>query len=216
MRDSHRRNATPVVNAPRRISFALSEKLQIELERMEESKVINRVIEPTKWVNSLAISEKPGSGKLRVCLDPRNLNQAILRPHYRMKTLEDIIPTLTGARYFSKLDARSGYWAIKLTEKSSHLTTFNTPFGRYQFLRMPFGIRSAQDEFQRKIHEIYEGLQGVTTLVDDILVYGKTRKEYDANLRNVLSRSREKGVKLNSDNLAVGLTEVPYIGHRRS
>lgn len=114
-----------------------------------------------------------------------------------MKTSEDIIPNLTDARYFSKIDARSGYWAIKLTEKSSHLTTFNTPFGRYRFLRIPFGIRSDQDEFQCKIDEIYEGLQGVTTLVDDILVYGKTREEHDANLRNVLTRSREKGVKLN-------------------
>lgn len=122
-----------------------------------------------------------------------------------MKALKDIIPNLT--------DARSGYWAIKLTEKSSHLTTFNTPFGRYRFLRMPFGIRFAQDEFQRKIDEIYEGLQGVITLVDDNLVYGKTCEEHDANLRNFLTRSREKGVKLNSDRLAVGRTEVPYFGH---
>lgn len=60
---------------------------------------------------------------------------------------------------------------------------------------------------------MYEGLQGVTTLIDDILVYNKTREEHDANLRNVLTRSREKGVKLNSDKLAVGLTDVPYFGH---
>lgn len=113
-----------------------------------------------------------------------------------MKTLEDIIPNLNGARYFSKPDARSSYWVIKLTEKSSHLTTFNTPFGRYRFLRMTFGIRSAPDEFQRKIDEIYEGLQGVTTLVDDILVYGKTREEHDANFRNVLTQFREKGGKI--------------------
>lgn len=72
---------------------------------MEESKAITRVAEPTKWVNSLAITEKPSSGKLQVCLDPRDLNRAILRPHYPMKTLEDIIPNLTGSRYFSKLDA---------------------------------------------------------------------------------------------------------------
>lgn len=109
-------------------------------------------------------------------------------PH---KNLRGYNPNLIGARYFSKLDARSGYWAIKLTEKSSHLTSFNTPFGRYRFLRMPFGIRSAQDECQRKIDEIYEGLQGVTTLIDDILVYGKTREEHDANLRNVVTLAKK-------------------------
>jgi hypothetical protein len=179
MRYSHiDENIAPAINPPRRISFALREKLQTELERMEKCEVT----EPTEWVNSLAITQKPGSGKLRVRLDPRDLNNAILRPHYPMKTLEDIILNLTGAQFFSKLDARSGYWALKLTEKSSFFTTFNTPFGRFRFLHMPFGIRSAQDEFQRKIDEIYEGLQGVTTLVDDILIYGKMRKEHDENL----------------------------------
>lgn len=91
MRNCIDENATRVVNAPRRILFALREKLQIELERMEESKVITRVTEPPKWVNFLTITEKSGSGKLQVCLDPHNLNQAILRSHYPIKTFGDII-----------------------------------------------------------------------------------------------------------------------------
>lgn len=95
-------NATTVLNSPRRTKFALREKLQIERERMEKSEVITRVTEPNKSVNSLANTEKLGSGKLRVCLNPRDLNQAILRPHYLMKTLEDIISNLTGVRYFFK------------------------------------------------------------------------------------------------------------------
>lgn len=207
------REATPVVNPPRRVPVALRDKLQIELERMEKAEVIVKVTEPTQWVNSLVIAEKPGSDKLRICLDPRDLNRAILRPHYPSRTLEDVLPKLAGARYFSKLDARSGYWAIKLDESSSFLTTFNTPFGRYRFLRMPFGIKCAQDEFQRKIDETFEDLPGVTALVDDILVYGTTRAEHDRNLQSVLLRSREAGIKLNADKLFVGLTEVPYFGH---
>lgn len=82
---------------------------------------------------------------------------------------------LTGVKYFSILDARSGYWAIKLSEESSMLTTFNTIFGRYRFLRLPFGIVSAQDKFQRRVDETYEGLRGVAGIVDDIVVFGKTR-----------------------------------------
>lgn len=130
-----------------------------------------------------------------------------------MRTLDDIMPQLSGARYFTKLDARSGYWAIKLEEESSFLTTFNTPFGRYRFLRLPFGIKSSQDEFQFHIDQCYEGLNGVATIVDDILVYSRTRSEHDANLRQVLQRSREKGIKLNADKLEVGLTEVHYFGN---
>lgn len=78
---------------------------------------------------------------------------------------------------------------------------------------MPLSIRSAQDEFHKKTQEIYKGLQAVTTLVDDFLDYRKTREKHDANLRDVLTRYREKVVKFNSDKLPVGLTKVPYFGH---
>ena len=126
--------------------------------------------EPTEWVNSMVVVEKPSSEKLRICFDPVNLNQAILRPYYPMKTLDDILPKLSGAKYFTKLDARSGYWAIKLLEKPSFLTTSNTPFGRFRYRRLPFGLKLSQDEFQRKIDETLEGLHGVCAIVDDILV----------------------------------------------
>lgn len=106
-------DATPVVNPPRRVPVALRDKLQLELERMEKADVIAKVTEPTKWVNSLVIAEKPRLDKLRIYLDPWDLNRAILRPHYPSRTLEDVLPKLSGSRYFSKLDVRSGYWTIK-------------------------------------------------------------------------------------------------------
>ena len=163
-------------------------------------------------MNSLVIVEKQ-NGSLRICLDPRDLNKAIRRPHYPMKTLNDVLPLLSGAKYFTKLDARSGYWNLKLSEDSSYLTTFNTPYGRYRFLRLPFGLKSSQDEFQRKIDECFSDLPGTVAIVDDILVYGKTRQEHDSNLRTALQRARERGIKMNCDKLAVGQTEVEYFGH---
>ena len=152
-------NATPVVCPPRRIPFALRRQLKDELDEMEKIGVIQKVTEPTDWVNALVVVEKPKTGKLRICLDPRPLNDAIQRPYYPLPTLDDITPRLAGAQYFSVLDARSGYWAIQLNHESSILTTFNTIYGRYRFKRLPFGIVSAQDEFQRRIDEAYEGLQ---------------------------------------------------------
>uniref|UniRef100_A0A3P9LL44 Gypsy retrotransposon integrase-like protein 1 n=1 Tax=Oryzias latipes TaxID=8090 RepID=A0A3P9LL44_ORYLA len=206
--------ATPVVHPPRRVPHALRSRLKKELENMEEQHIIVKVTEPTEWVNSMVVAEKPRTGKLRICLDPRDLNKAVKRPHYPLPTLDDITAKLAGARYFSVMDARSGYWAIKLTDESSKLTTFNTIFGRYRFLRLPFGLVSAQDEFQRKIDETYEGLEGVTAIVDDILIYGKTKAEHDRNLHAMLQRSRERGVRLNPDKSIICATEVSYFGHR--
>ena len=111
--------AEPVVHPPRKVPVSLREPLKAELKRMEDSDIITKVTEPTDWVYSLVITEKPKTGKLRICLDPQALNKAIRRPHYPMRTLDDILPQLADAKFFSILDARSGYWSIKLTERSS-------------------------------------------------------------------------------------------------
>ena len=171
-------NVVPVVQPPRRVPVAIRDLLKKELDRMEKAEVIAKVTTPTKWVNSLVTFEK-APGKLRVCLDLQDLNNAILRPHYPMRTFDDVMPQLSGARFFTKLNARSGYWAIKIEKESSFLTTFNSPFGRNCFLRLTFGIKSSQDEFQSHIDQCYEGLNGVATIVNDILVYGRTRSDHD-------------------------------------
>ena len=157
--------------------------------------------------------ESKQTGKLQVCLDPQHLNKAILHLHYPMRTLEDILPHLSGVKYFMKLDARSGYWAIKLSNQSSFLTTFNMPFGRYSYLRLVFGLKSSQDEFQRKIDECLEGLPGVVAIIDNILAYGKTCEENDQNLCKIIKCSLEKGIRFIEDTLVVGVQQVKYFGH---
>ncbi|KAK3741617.1 hypothetical protein QZH41_019256 [Actinostola sp. cb2023] len=113
----------PVIHPPRKVPFALRDKFEMELKRMEQLDVIEKVTEPTEWVNSYVITEK-SNGKLRVCLDPRDLNKAIKREHYPMKTIEEVATKLSGAKYFSTLDASAGFWHIKLDDNSSNLTTF--------------------------------------------------------------------------------------------
>ena len=108
--------------------------------------MIKKQEEPTDWVNSMVIVETPK--KMRICIDPGDLNKAIKREHFPMKTIEEVIQNMPGAKVFSKLDATSGYWQLKLDEESSKLCKFNTPFGRYRFLRVPFGIVSASEIFQ--------------------------------------------------------------------
>ena len=177
---------------------------------MVEQDVIERVTEPTDWVSSLVVVEK-SNGKLRVCLDPRNLNKEIKCPHYTMPTLEDAVSKMADAKFFSKLDARSGYWQIGLEEKCSYLTTFNTPFGRYRFKRLPFGIICAQDLFQRKMDKIFENTPGVTPLIDDVIIHSRTREEHDHNLRTALDKASASNLQLNPEKLVVGATQVEFL-----
>ena len=205
--------AVPVAQVPRKIPAMLRCKLKQELDRMEEEQVIANVDEPTDWVHNPVIVEKP-NGKLRVCLDPRELNKYLKREQYQLPTLEEIASRLHGARFFSTLDANQGYWQIPLDEKSSRLTTFNTPFGRYRFLRMPFGIHSAQEVFHKRVNRLYEELEGVETDIDDILVWGKTIEEHDQRLQAALDRTKSIGMTLNPDKCKFRVTEVAYLGHK--
>ena len=117
---------TPVVHAARNVPISLQGRLREELSRMTKLGVIEPVETPSEWVSSLVVAEKP-NGKLRICLDPRDLNKAIKRHHLRLPTAEEIFAEMTDACYFTKLDASSGYWQIKVYEESSKLLTFNTP-----------------------------------------------------------------------------------------
>ena len=144
---------------------------------MEQKGIIAKVDKPTAWISSLVAVVKPN--KVRVCIDPRKATQ---RCKYQLLR---ILPQLAEAKIFSVLDAKDGFHQVKLDESSSHLTTFWTPFGRYRYLRMPFGISSAPEESQCRMHLIVEGLPGVAVIADYILVYGCGSDyvaDHDANL----------------------------------
>jgi hypothetical protein len=206
-------NAVPVVNPPRKVPEALKSRFKAELDRMVFDGIITKVTEPTAWVNSTVLIEKPKTGKLRVCIDPKALNDAICRPHYPMLTLEDVTNDLSGASHFSILDITHAYWSVKLDHESSLLTCFSTPFGRYRYLRLPFGISSSGDIFMQKCNEIFENSPGVHCIVDDILISGRSRAEHDQNLRNALKLAQNKGVRFNPNKCIISATEVPFFGH---
>ena len=203
----------PVVQACRKVPFALMEKLRMELERMVKLQVIVKVTEPTDWVDAIVITSKK-NGDIRVCLDPRHLNKTIKRQHYKLPTREEILAQFSGARYFSELDASSGFWQLQLDEQSSKYCTFITPFERYRYLRLPFGISSAPELYHRVVHEMFEGIANIDTSMDDIIVWGKTRDEHDVALRRVLEKARMNNLKLNKDKCQFGVTEVTFLGDR--
>ena len=122
----------------------------------------------------MVVVPKP-DGHIRICVDLTKLNQSVYREHHILPSVEQSLAQLKGETIFSKLEANSGFWQIELTKESSLLTTFITPFGRYCFNRLPFGITSTLEYFQTKI---LQGIYRIVCLIDDILVYGKTQEEH--------------------------------------
>lgn len=202
---------SPTVRSSRKIPIKLRPRLREELDRLQELNIIEKVDEPTDWVSSIVLVEKP-DGKLRLCIDPQHLNKAIKRSHFQLPTLDEITANLSGAKYFSHLDASKGFYMIALDEDSSKLCTFATPFGRYKFLRLPFGICSASEVFHNAMVKIF-AREGVECFVDDLLVYGRTKEEHDARLEAVLQRALKHGVRFNKEKCVLGVAQVKYLGH---
>ena len=132
--------------------------------------------------------------------------------HYIPK-VDDTLAQLSGAKVFSKLDANSGFWQIPLAEKSRHFTTFITPFGRFCFNKMPFGISSAPEHFQCRMNKILSGLPGVLYLIDDILAYGNSTQEHDNRLEATLNRIQSAGITLNKAKCEFGKGTIKFLGH---
>ena len=137
------------------------------------------------------IPHKP-DGSLHICLDPRDLNKAIIRKYYKAPTLDEITHKLSGAKVFSKLDVKDGFWSIHLDTPSSYLTTFNTHKGHYWFLHMPFGLKMSQDVFQMWMDQITNRLPGIIAIHDDICVYGKDTTEHNNNLLQLMKLLKNK------------------------
>ena len=128
-----------------------------------------------------------------------------------MPTAEKIMSMMSDAKFFSKMDASAGYWQIKLDEDSANLLALNTPFGRYRFMRMPFGIHSASEVFSKRISKIIEGLDRVAYIQDDIIIWAPDKKSHDERLRIMLIK--KSGLKLNKKQCVFSVNELKLCGH---
>ena len=169
--------------------------------------VIKKQEEATPWVSNVLCTPKP-NGEIRICLNPKPLNKAVKRPHHYAPTMEDIVQKLHGCKYFSALDQSSGYWNIEVHPDSVHLLTFNTPFGRYAYKRLPFGLVSSQDVFQRAVDETFSDIPDVYCIADDVLIAAKTREEHDLAVNRIIQRCRDSGFRLNPKKAKILLEEI--------
>ena len=199
------------LTTPRRVPLPLLKKVKQELNRMESLEVIRRVEEPTMWCAGMVVVPKR-NGSVCICVDLTKLNEGVCRERHVLPSVDHLLAQLRKAKVFTKLDANSGFWQIPLSESSALLTTFITPYGRFCFNRLPFGISSAPEYFPKQMSQILAGLPGVLCMIDDILVFGKTQLEHDENLKAVLKRIEDEGATLNREKCSLSKSSVKFLG----
>ena len=201
----------PVQHLPRQVAVSLKAAYKAELERLVQLEVIKEVQEHTEWINSIVPVKKP-DGSLRLCLDPKDLNKAIKRNRWYSRTIDDVLPELAGSKYFSLLDAKSGYWHVPLDKESSFLTTFNTPWGKYRWLRLPFGLKVAGDVFQERVDRVLRKVSNTTGIADDVLCHGNTKATHDATVITLLETARANNLTFNAKKFVFRSQDCHFFG----
>ena len=201
----------PVAQPLRRTPFQIRDKVKEELDELLKLDIIEPVDGPTPWVNPIVVVPK-ANGRLRLCLDMRRANEAIVRGRHPIPTVEELLQAMNGATVFSKVDLRMGYHQLELEPESRAITTFTTHVGLFRYKRLFFGINSATEQYQYEIQTALSGLQGAQNISDDIIIYGKDQKEHDKHLQAVMQRLRECGLTLNKEKCQFNMSELVFMG----
>ena len=202
----------PVYLKSRVVPFSIQEQYDATLDKLEREGVIRKV-EQSDWASPTVPVRKP-DGSIRICADySSTLNKASKLEQHPLPTIEEMMTKLSGGQKFTKLDLSQAYHQLELSPESRPYTTINTHRGLYEYLRLPFGINSAVSIFQRTIENILADLPGCVVYIDDILVTGKDDAEHMANLRQVLQRLQDAGLKLKHEKCKWLQDEVTYLGH---
>ena len=205
-------NVTPVAQPLRRTPFQLRERVEEKLKQLVELDIIEPVAGPTPWVNPTVIAPKR-DGDIRLCIDMRRANEAIIRERHPIPTVDEVLQGLNGSKVFSELDLNMGYHQLELEPKSRDITTFATHSGLYRYKRLLFGVNSASEVFQYKIASALAGIEGATNISDNIVVHAADKETHDKRLRQVLERMKAVNLTLNWEKCKIGLTELAFFGY---
>ena len=202
----------PRFHKARPVPYAMKEKIEDELKRLENDGIIEPVTF-SKWAAPI-VPVRKGDG-VRICGDYKvTVNRAILEDKYPLPKVDDLYTSLAGGLTFSKLDLSRAYLQLVLDEQSREYVTINTHKGLFQYTRLPFGVSVAPSVFQRTLESLLAGIPNVCIFLDDILVTGKTEQEHIATLRKVLQCLETAGLRLNKGKCEFFSTSVTYLGHR--
>ena len=185
--------------------------MRAEIEEMEK----HGIIEPSnsEWAAPVVVVKKK-DGSLRLCVDYRRLNTVTRADAYPMPRIDDLIDRLGQAQYISTLDLTKGYWQVPVNGPDQHKTAFTTPYGLYQFKRMPFGLKGAPATFQRLMDQVLRGLSGfAAAYLDDVIIFSSTWAEHLWHLEEVLNRLKEARLTAKPKKCQLGMRQCSYLGH---
>ena len=217
------KDITPVQMPMHRVPLSKRKEELEFLNKYVEDGILAKVTEPTPWCSNELIREKPATAerprKFRICIDPsQTINKAIKRPLFQMPMLQENLHKLSKARCFSIIDVKNGFFNIPLDDESSLATTMHTSYGRYRWLRLPFGVSSAPEEFQMRLNTALEGLDNIAIQADDLLVYGigetdeEAERDHDLALLALAERGIQKDIRFNLPKLKFKIPKAMYNG----
>ena len=205
-------DVNPIVQPQRRIPYHMRKAVSKELKKLTEQDIIEKVVDqPTPWVSPIVCIPKKDGGT-RICVDMREANNAIKRERHIMPTLNDFKAAVNGAKYFSKIDLKQAYHQVELEPESRFITTFSTHEGIYQYKRLNYGTSSAAEVFQNILQRNLSDIPGVKNIADDIIIFGKDRKEHDIALEACLKRLSDLNIKAKGEKCKFLQQEIKFYG----
>ncbi|XP_063634881.1 uncharacterized protein K02A2.6-like [Cydia splendana] len=208
-------NVQPVSQPYRRIPLPLEQKVENKIQDLLARDIIEEVNGPSRWVSPMVPIIKE-NGDLRLCVDMRRANTAILRENHPLPCMDKLLPEIGKAKYFSKLDIKDAFHQLELHPDCRHITTFITAKGLYQYKRLMFGISCAPEIFQKVLEKLLVKCDGVLNFIDDILVFGDNEEQHDMRLAMVLEVLKENDILLNEQKCIYKVRKVHFLGHELS
>ena len=200
----------PIVKKPYTLAIKHHEWVKEEIDKMLEAGVIRE--SHSSWSAPIVVVPKGDGGK-RMCVDYRALNAISRTDIWPMPRIDDILAKLGKAKFFTTLDLRSGYHHIALNKDAIKKTAFVTPFGKYEYLKVPFGLAQAPSYFPNLMNKVLNGLNFTLAYLDDIIIFSETAEQHLKQIQIVLNRLRQAKLKLKKSKCAFFKKELHYLGH---
>ena len=176
------------------------------------------VTEATEWCAPIVVTPKKNCDRIRMCVDLSHLNKHVVRERFQSSTPAQAVADIAAseAKIFTVLDALKGYHQCPLDQESQPLTTFITPFGRFKYLRAPYGISSISEHYNRHMTEAFAGLSGFNRIVDDIVIYDSNAADHLTHVKQFLQRCVDRNIALNIEKCKFFQTTVTFAGFQLS
>lgn len=213
------KNAKPFcLTTPRTVPFKYRDALKRELDKLEKLGIIAKQTKHTPWCLPIVVVPKKDTDDVRMAVDFVPMNKYAEREPYPLQSPAEVIADINGqdAKFFTVMDAEKGYHQCPLDEESQDLTTFITPYGRYKYVRAPYGVCTISDHYNRRMYEAFEDIKRHKRIVDDVCAYDPDLESNYEHVREILQRCDERGITLSKAKFQFGKEEVIFGGYKLS